>query len=300
MALRWLVQYYASGEAAWRIGCDASREQRRLERAVAIGKEIERAHFEWFAEPAVRFPLAAAYRTLGDPRQADRLYQAQNRGGCDGWWTCAQSELRLADGKGRPQKPLLKCTRAAAKPRLDGRLDKPLWKQARLAELRSAQHDDANWPATVMLAYDSEFLYLAVRCQQPPGKAHSPAADRSLPRRRDADLSAHDRVEVFLDIDRDFATYYRLAIDDCGWTNDSCWDDTTWDPEWFVAAGRDGGEWTAEAAIPWKELTGRPPQPRDTWAIGVQRVVPGVGFQSWSTPAAISVLPDGFGYLVFE
>ena len=36
------------------------------------------------------------------------------------------------------------------------------------------------------------------------------------------------------------------------------------------------------------------------WAVGIQRVVPGVGFQSWSTPAAVAVLPDGFGYLVFQ
>ena len=119
-------------------------------------------------------------------------------------------------------------------------------------------------------------------------------------RPRDGDLSAHDRVEVFLDIDRDYCTYYRLAVDERGWTNDSCWGDATWNPQWFVAARREKGRWTAEAAIPLAELTGRPPQPRDIWAVGVQRTVPGVGFQSWTTPAAVTVLPDGFGYMVFQ
>ena len=105
---------------------------------------------------------------------------------------------------------------------------------------------------------------------------------------------------MLIDVDRDFTTYYRLAIDDRGWTNDSCWGDSTWDPNWFVAVKREQGVWTVEAAIPLAELVARPPPPGSTWAVGIQRVAPGVGFQSWTTPAAISVLPDGFGYLVFR
>ena len=49
------------------------------ERAVALGQQIEQTRFEWFAQPAVRFPLAAAYRGLGQARQAERLYQSQGR-----------------------------------------------------------------------------------------------------------------------------------------------------------------------------------------------------------------------------
>jgi arginyl-tRNA synthetase len=129
-----------------------------------------------------------------------------------------------------------------------------------------------------------------------------PAKTGTVPARRlrDTDLSAHDRVEVFLDIDRDYCTYYRLTVDHRGWTNDSCWGDATWNPGWFVAVRHEKGQWTAEAAIPFADLIGRPPQPRDVWDVGVQRVAPGVGFQSWTTPAAVAVLPDGFGYLVFQ
>ena len=149
----------------------------------------------------VRFPLAAAYRGLGQARQVQRLYQAQGRSdGRDAWWACAQAELRLADPKGRPLKPLLECVRAEARPHLDGRLDDPVWQKAKPAPLRSAQADDGGWPAVVMLAYDAEFLYLAVDCRQPPGKAGAVGVGRvacRLPHRgRDADLSAHDRVEV--------------------------------------------------------------------------------------------------------
>jgi hypothetical protein len=182
-------------------------------------------------------------------------------------------------------------------------LDDPIWQEAKSAALQSAQHDDGDWPAAVMLACDDEFLYIGARCQTPPTAARTPALaemDDPAPRVRDADLSAHDRIEVLVDIDRDFTTFYRLAIDDRGWTNDACWNDASWDPKWFVAAKREQAAWTVEAAIPLVELVGRPPAPGTSWAVGIQRVVPNVGFQSWSTPAAVSVLPDGFGYLVFR
>jgi hypothetical protein len=103
-----------------------------------------------------------------------------------------------------------------------------------------------------------------------------------------------------LDLDRDFATYYRLAVDHRGWTADDCWGDTTWNPTWFVASAVAEGEWTIEAAIPLDQLSGEPPAAGTAWAMGIQRIVPGVGFQSWNAPAAIDVMPEGFGYLVFE
>jgi photosystem II stability/assembly factor-like uncharacterized protein len=308
-ALLWLVQYYASAEAAWRV--EHADGQKRLERAAALGKQIERTRPELFAEPALCFPLAAAYRGLDQVRQAERFYQIQSCGGDrDGWSACAQGELHLAgpNAKAGAAKPTLTCVRVQTRPHLDGLLDDPVWQQAKPAALQSAQHDDGDWPAVVMLAYDAEFLYLAARCRQAPTAA-GPVAEtgegigdgrRAVQRTRDADLSANDRIEILIDVDRDFTTYYRLAIDQRGWTNDRCWDDSTWNPSWFVAAKREAGVWTVEAAIPLAELAGRPPQPGSTWAIGIQRVVPGVGFQSWNSPAAISVLPDGFGYLAFR
>ena len=304
-ALLWLVQYYASGEAAWRV--ERGDGKKRFEQAAALGQQIERTRPELFAEPALCFPLAAAYRGLGQARQAERFYQAQSYGGDRGAWSaCAQSELHLVNpsAKTSQAKPMLVCVKTQTKPRLDGVLDDPVWQEAKPAALQSAQHDDGDWPAAVMLAYDAEFLYIAAHCRQTPA-AGEPAAEigdgsRLAKRPRDADLSAHDRIEVLIDVDRDFTTYYRLAIDDRGWTNDSCWGDSTWDPNWFVAVKREQGVWTVEAAIPLAELVGRPPPPGSTWAVGIQRVAPGVGFQSWTTPAAISVLPDGFGYLVFR
>jgi hypothetical protein len=210
---------------------------------------------------------------------------------------CAEGEAWIAAPRGQPPKPVLHCPLAAAKPRLDGRLDDALWKQLTPVPLASAYHDDAQWPASVMMAHDDQFLYLAVTARQAPGAHYEPATG---PRLRDADLSAHDRIDLFLDVDRDFVSYYHFAIDHRGWAAEDCWGDRTWNPTWFVAARSASGTWTAEAAIPLDQLTGRAPQPHEVWAIGIQRTVPGAGFQSWNTPAAVEVIPEGFGYLVFE
>jgi hypothetical protein len=148
-----------------------------------------------------------------------------------------------------------------------------------------------------MLAYDEELLYIAVSCTRAEGFKYTNA---DQPRPRDPELAAQDRVELLLDVDRDFVTWYRLAIDHRGWTGEACWGDKSWDPSWFVAAGQGDAEWVAEAAIPLAELTGQTPTAGRAWAVGIERVVPGVGFQSWTRPAAADVIGQGFGYLIFR
>jgi len=311
-ALVWLVQYYASGEAEWRVqggerfmvrqasapATDPSQQENRPELAAALGKRIEQSRPMLFAEPSIGFPLAVADRQRGFPRQAEQFYMARSRSTTrDAWWASARGEQWLGRPQGTAPKPVLYCAKAAAKPHLDGRLDDAVWQRAKPAQLRSPNGDDVDWPASMMLAYDGEFLYLAIEARRAPG-AKYPSSQG--PRPRNADLTEHDRVELFVDLDRDFTTYYRLAIDHRGWPAEACWGDGSWDPTWFVAAGTQGNTWTAEAAVPLDQLTGRHPTPGDAWAIGIQRIVPGVGFQSWTTPAAVAVVPEGFGYLMFE
>jgi photosystem II stability/assembly factor-like uncharacterized protein len=308
----WLVQHYAGSEPAWReqgaqryvvrqasaLSVDLSQQENRPERAAKFGKRIEETWPELFAEPSLRFPLAVAHRNQGFPRLAERFYLAQSRAATqDAWCDCARGENWLAEPNGVPPKPVLRCVAATAKPKLDGRLDDAVWQRAKPAVFESAQGDDQAWPAAAMLAYDADFLYLAIQCRQAPGANYgSPDG----PRPRDADLTRHDHVDVFLDLDRDFATYYRLSVDHRGWTGEDCWGDKTWDPTWFVAAKTTDGQWTAEAAIPLDQLTGKYPKSRHVWAIGIQRTVPDVGFQSWTQPSSTEVMPEGFGYLIFD
>ena len=91
-----------------------------------------------------------------------------------------------------------------------------------------------------------------------------------------------------------------VCLCDNGWTGEACAGDKTWNPAWFVAAASDDSQWMIEAAIPLGEIFHRAPTERDVWAIGLQRTVPLVGFQSWTQPAAISPRGEGFGFLMFE
>lgn len=311
-ALVWLVQFYSSGEARWRIegpqrsavvqasalATDPRQGVPGSNRAAALGNLLQQTRPDLFAQPAIGFPLAALERRK-EPRAAERFYAVQRSTAVDpAWRDCARAEQWLADPRGVPPKPVVHCRPASSPPHLDGNLDDPLWEQAESVSLRSPLGDDGPWPAAVRVACDQEYLYLAIDARKAPAARYEPPP--SGPRPRDADLAGRDRVEILIDLDRDFATYYRLAVDHRGWTREDCWGDATWNPTWFVAAASSAAGWTAEAAIPLDQLTGERPAKGTAWAIGVQRVVPGVGFQSWNTPAAVEVIPEGLGYLVFE
>ncbi|HVA47004.1 MAG TPA: YCF48-related protein [Pirellulales bacterium] len=266
-------------------------------RAAALGKLLEQRSPATFAEPTVRFALASAHRKQGMTKPAERYYDDVTRlRAHDAWWACAAGEHWLNDPKDQPPKSVLRAA-SGAKPRLDGQLDDDIWQHAQRVDLKGPLPEDVDCPAKAMLAYDGEFLYLAVECRQAPGVAYAPSES---PRPRDPNLDGQDRVDFYFDLDRDWSTWFRLSVDHRGWTGEACWDDARWNPEWFVAAGHHEETWTVEAAIAWAELVPQPPHAREAWALGIQRTIPGVGLQSWTTPAAAAVVPEGFGYLIFD
>src|SRR5262249_2727915 len=148
------------------------------------------------------------------------------------------------------------------------------------------------------MAYDRDFLYLAVRCSHPAGAGLPAAKERT----RDADLRKYDRVSLMIDLDRDYATCFPLEVDGRGCVADDCSGDTTWGPRWFVAVHREEGAWTLEAAIPRTALTGDHVTPGKAWAVNVVRTLPGRGVQALSLPAEApeeAMRPEGMGLLMF-
>ena len=268
----------------------------RHRRALALSAYYAQRDPTAHAAPEIGFPSAAARRALGQAAEAEQFYEQYARTEVEGaWQATAADELALARGTA-PKRRTLAAPRAVERPVLDGLLDDAVWRSAPPVELTSALGDDAAWPANAWIASDDEYLYVAIRCRRTGPAPPIPAGVRQ----RDSDLAPQDRVELYLDTDRDYATYYRLAVDCRGWTAESCWDDATWDPKWFVAAGGDEEMWIVEAAIPWRELVEKRPASGETWAVGIQRISPLVGLQSWTSPANAAVRPEGFGYLTFE
>jgi len=266
--------------------------------ALAMARQIEQRFPAAFCEPAVQLSLAAAQRAAGLGPQATKACQLlEHTRPHDAWWQAAASETWLDAPHGQSPTSVARASLATTRPRLDGRLDDELWKKAMPLQLATTPRDNSLPPATVMLAYDAQFLYVAIRCRRAAGCAYE---TNDAPRTRDADLQERDRVELLLDLDRDRSTAYRLVVDHRGWAADDCWGDASWNPNWFIAADTADGAWTVEAAIPLAEMVDAPPTNQDAWALGVQRIVPGVGFQSWTTPAGTDICPEGFGLLMFD
>jgi len=275
-----------------------SAAQRRWQRAVDLGKEVAATRLDLYAQPDLRFPLGVAYRQLGLPKESNRwLHQQSAAKPADAWAIGAQMGLWLSHGNGLPPHAFHRCFRTSTKPKLDARLVEAIWQHATPLPLTSALNDDATWPTKCQLVADGQFLYVALECQQAPDFVYEPSDG---PRPRDPDLSDQDRVDLLIDLDRDYTTYYRLTVDHRGWTGEACCGDRSWNPKWYVSAATDAGVWTIEAAIPLEELVAATQGQRQAWAVGLQRTVPGVGFQSWTRPAAVQVRPEGFGILVIE
>jgi hypothetical protein len=266
--------------------------------ALRVAKQVEQTRPTLYADPALRFALAAAARQAGQPRSAERWFQSLAASGNGSLWSqnAAAEQWLFRPSENAPKKVCAAVT-ALEKPRLDGRLDDSLWRMAKPVSLvdASAMKDVA--PAVLAMMHDEEFLYLAISCQRLAGMDYAASEATRVP---DADLRQHDRVTVLLDVDRDYATFWSLTVDYRGWPAESCFGDVTWNPEWFIAAAGDEQFWTVEAAIPLVELTGTKPKVRDVWAVGLQRIIPGIGMQSFSTPASVEVSPEGMGLLVFE
>jgi hypothetical protein len=209
----------------------------------------------------------------------------------------AETELILLGNRRTALPANMPCRRVSARPRLDGQLDDESWQGLRPTALRSPQYDDESWPAEITLAHDDEFLYLTATCVKAAKGTYSKS---DAPRPRDPDLSNSDRLELFIDIDRDYATCYRLTVDHRGWTAESCAGDATWNPEWYVAAAETSDSWTIEAAIAKRDLVSIIDQGQAVWALGVKRIVPGVGLQSWIQPAAVQQQFEALGTLTLE
>lgn len=252
-------------------------------------------------DPAVHFCLLAARRHLGDGdggRGWLRSFLGEQAGqrGADPWRDAARMELWLLERGGVPPRPTAAAKRTGERPHLDVQFEDACWHDATAIPLRpTAGSGNDGHETKARFAYDDEFLYVAIEAKFPEGSRPEPVARRT----RDMDLSQSDRVELLLDLDRDYQTYCRFCVDARGALAEDCWGDASWNPRWYVAFRSNAEGFAIEAAIPLAELTGEPPGLGKTWAMNVVRMVPGHGVLAWSVPADVTPRPEGCGVLMF-
>lgn len=268
-------------------------------RLAALDTLIRTTRPELFAEPEIRLALLSANRAPGGDQETRGAYQSLLASAPRGpWRDCVLGEMWLGDRRGPPPRPSLRCPRAAERPTLDGLLEDAAWQAGPPALLERSLGEGDDWPARIWLVHDGEFLCLAAECRK-AAQAKYPAA--TGPRVHDADLADHDRVELRFDVNRDYSSCWSLSIDHRGWTSESCVNDPSWDPTWYVASQEDKEHWYVEAAIPLRELVSQPPGAGQAWSVGIRRLIPAVGLQSWPQSDSYDASgPQGFGYLIFD
>ena len=197
---------------------------------------------------------------------------------------------------GLPPRPVAQCRRTNERPQLDAKLDEAMWRDATPIILKNSTGTVAPaYTSEARFAFDDDWLYVAIDCKHPADEAKHAVEKRKY----DMEISAFDRVEIVLDLDRDYQTYYRFCVDQRGALAEDCWGDTAWNPKWFVAFNTNAEGYTAEFAISLADLTGTVPTAGQSWAMNVVRVLPRRGISSWSSPADVTPRPEGCGALIF-
>ncbi|MCA9055736.1 MAG: hypothetical protein KDA75_17980, partial [Planctomycetaceae bacterium] len=300
---------------------------RRWTQANRVSRLMERLDPSLFAQPEVQFVRAALLRGCEQPAEASEIYRRffGFDEGVTPWNLAARGEIWVTARGAMSPKPVLRCQRAEVPPVLDGLLNDSCWAAASEVELTvedsATDESDPNFvgsrtfnaanpdslrrapggaaeAAIVMLSYDDKYLYLAGSVPRSPTGTTTPV--KYAGRQHDTDLATFDRLRFAFDIDRDYTTWYRFDVDQRGATSEALWDDSHWNPQWFVAADAGPEHWRIEVAIPLEELTPKPPSRGDVWAAGITRVIPAEAIQGWTHPARLEPQGETFGLVQFD
>ncbi len=176
------------------------------------------------SDPGIQFCIQAVRRQVGEFAPAQEWYNKFRTFGPKGPWSdAAAAELWLLNRGLPPPRRLALCRFTGEKPFLDGKFDDACWQGLQPLTMENAVGEVAKeYPTEAWFAYDQEFLYLALRCRHPRGRNVPPVKSRL----RDANLDGFDRVSILLDLDRDYATYFQLEVDQRGCVREDCWGDT--------------------------------------------------------------------------
>lgn len=282
--------------------------------AIQMGQVIRQRLPEVYPAPAVTWPLASAIRREGHARISETLLRKHvSADPADQVGLRASAELWVTQPVDEMPKNLGYCTWATVRPHLDGVLGDECWAEAR--EILLSPGDDSSQQSTgdplienkaaypsVMLVHDDQFLYIAATLPRHPDRTQVGLQKPTVQfegRTHDADLSGFDRLKISLDTDRDYSTAYEIEIDERGQVWESCWEDSSWNPEMWVHVDSEPTRWRIEMAIPFRELGPDAPKRQSAWAISLTRTIPATGWQAWP-PTAVDNHPESKGLVQFR
>jgi len=280
-------------------------KQNRFQQGRRVANRLSRLDPDAFQNP--RMKLASVQldsKSLNAGDVTGRL-QSLVRAGIEPVSKLAQAELHLLERDTTNALALAHCATLPQRPVLDGIFETSAWGSGTKAampthsiSLVTLGKPNQAQSATLRLARDDQFLYLAITCVKQPDFEYRYAAQT---RTRDPDLSDSDRVVIQLDVDRQPDVYYQLEVDYRGHVTESLANQSAWNPRWFVAQRQDQDHWYIEAAIPLNEVSASlldlqsnaerqdpdaakesPPPARPTfWRLSIQRKLGSATASTW-------------------
>lgn len=194
------------------------------------------------------------------------------------------------------------CTKAAAKPTIDGVLDEAIWTGPTAILFNSDGEPAGTDPMEVSFAYDTKNLYLAARC-------HDRAVDsvRAAVTEHDGTVSSEDCVGFFFQPDTARPLAYQIYVNAIGTTFDQRLSpgedgyfggDRRWDGVYTIKTGRGKDFWTVEAALPLDQF-GVIGKVGSTWGLNFRRKQPRYGVAGeWQAPMDYN--PATFGRMTMQ
>jgi hypothetical protein len=181
---------------------------------------------------------------------------------------------RAARGDEPPTCALHRIPTGIARPRIDGDLSDPVWRDAAvLGDLTQVEPIAGAAPSertVVRLAYDARGLYIALECFD-----REPSGIRATQMMRDAVLDPDDRVEILIDtfLDRRNAFWFQIgaagSLGDALVARNGGSFNKRWDGIWSGAARVTDAGWQAELEIPMATLSFDPDG--SAWGFNLRR-----------------------------
>lgn len=266
-------------------------------------------------QPAMLFAQAHCRRALGQWVPARHLYTQCAASRLPGWSTVAAAELWLMEGPTRQQgacpRYFVEAYQTTERPKIDGRLDDQIWQRCPKTVLKDASGRPVPSEAqtSMQFAWNKAYLYVSATVQSPVRQREASNPREPVRDQLDQDVSS---IECLLDVDRDAATFFRIAVDRSGNGLDACGDDLSWNLplqtsalsgawQWAVERERDG--WRLEMAIPTAPMVSMTPEAGQAWAVQVvcrpARYERRQSIQWLSAQPGSEPLPQHFALLMF-
>jgi len=205
---------------------------------------------------------------------------------------------------------LLRPVRLPRPPTIDGLLEESAWEKVEpLVQFYQCIFKMRAYPiagqSEAYVGYRDDVLYIGIK-----GYESSTDSLAALVTERDQTVHEDDCVELFLDLNHDYTTYYQIVVNSLGTIADNQWDSSVqtgnggnseWNGKYEIATKVEETFWTAEIAIPISQFERRI-EPGDIWGFNLARIriANAAEYGQWVPTYGRALRPDRFGFILFD